>query len=245
MADARVEQTIREGHEWTPHLDSEGLIVVEVKATIATDQSTDVDLKVHFRPFRIRLGTVVRATVYYGSTGALVALELAGGRFNAWTRQETREAKTELAGKATSGIEFHPKLSVALLGAGTVKTEVGGTSSLVEQGSRMEVTDTVQATLSDKCIAERVIEWHYAMHRGEKYVRDFLEETLQLGAQCVWSHCERKKLSISAELDDCGFFAANRRQLTGFKAFLLKCRLARAGVALPSTERITFDVDFG
>jgi hypothetical protein len=231
----------REGAEWTPT--SDALIVLELLPTLIPESSTiDVQVKIHFRPYRLPSSGVVKTTAYFASTGAFVTLTAVGGTIVLWTKQAKEASKTAFEEKSSSGIEFHPKLKIELHEA-KAEADLGGATSATETTSRVEFTDTTQVSLSDKCIGGKRVEWQYALHRGAKQFRDFLDETVLLGARCLWYDAVRRMVA-SAELDDCVFFGPNRKPLTGFKAYALRLKLRSRGVELPSAEGVICDVDF-
>jgi hypothetical protein len=242
MGNEEITHRIRQGEAWTP--DSPALVVLEIVPDDSSNaKGTVLELRAHFRPYRIPRGNVVKSIVYFGSTGAFVRLEARGGTFLHWTREPKETAKQSIEEKKSSGIQFNPRLRLEFTGLGKAEAEVGSRSSSNETVSRLEFVDPTQANLSDKCIDQKYIEWHYTLHRGAKRVRDFLEESLHLAAKCQWIGAS-KRLSATAELDDCGFFGLERRPLTAFKAYALLLALKANGVVLPGAGKVVCDVDF-
>lgn len=223
---------------WTT--DSSALVALEVNAQKRSRGTGECEIRVHFRPFRIQQGKSgpVKTTIFLASTAAQVRLSATNGKISLWTKQSTAHAQHEIQERVHSAVAFNPRLKVEVDPAIKAELESLSTSRGSEQISKAEFQANAQASLADKCIGGKNVEWHYCLHRGAKEVRDFLDETLYLGASSTWTEPDWERYWVAAELDDCAFFGPNRRRIEGLKAYLLSLSLRREGVVLPSVGKV-------
>lgn len=162
-------------------------------------------------------------TLHFACTGGDIRFEANNAQFTEnYTRVPPRHAKFRVADEHASS-----------LSAKAGDWGSGSTSSIRELSA--EFVNAAQPELVAKKISPDLIEWSYDCGREAKLVRDYLNETLTLAAECCWESDSNGHRSVrcSACALDIALFGTGNRRFSGIKALALRAALRARGVAVP------------
>ena len=218
------------------------VLLLDAETDLLGPDCLRIDLNIVFNPIAVRMGTVLKADYFVGSTGAEIFVEAVGGRVSSYSG--ALELNVDYTNATThvrkSGVSLSPE----------VKSKSGSTEESlklgeISWGAKTEREHKVSFSCSEMTLVPidtgNAVRWRLDTPKGEKAVRDFLIGNLFLFAECTWK-TPGKRGRFGARPSDIRFFDDQRRALGKVSSYLMLYRLWRKGLTPMNEEG--FDIAF-